>query len=203
MEPLATSDCLIPGGLVFDYFMEIWDPPDTINLGMMCSAPDLERDMDPHRARPSIQDVLTRQDVHRSSLVWDAPLAGEEVSGVLTCRHRNKGLLEVVGMGEVSTHISCDEASTPGTVPRSTCYRWKGAKITSEHLMHVLCTYRLSLTSLRPNQIVWEPYRNYLGSLPAYSSPFHGEMSYNDNYMVWFRPRTVRHITRETSLNHS
>nr|XP_023893132.1 uncharacterized protein LOC112005114 [Quercus suber] len=33
------SDCLIPGGLVFDYFMEIWDPPDTINLGMMCSAP--------------------------------------------------------------------------------------------------------------------------------------------------------------------
>ncbi|KAK7857830.1 serine/threonine-protein phosphatase 7 long form like protein [Quercus suber] len=35
-------------------------------------------DMDPHRARPSIQDVLTRQDVHRSSLVWDAPLAGEQ-----------------------------------------------------------------------------------------------------------------------------
>ncbi|KAK7818256.1 hypothetical protein CFP56_041560, partial [Quercus suber] len=28
---------------------------------------------------------------------------------------------------------------------------------------------------------------------------FHGEMSYNDDYMVWFRPRTVRHITRETS----
>nr|POE97894.1 hypothetical protein CFP56_27278 [Quercus suber] len=24
-------------------------------------------------------------------------------------------------------------------------------------------------------------------------------MSYNDDYMVWFRPRTVRHITRETS----
>nr|POE50537.1 hypothetical protein CFP56_00001 [Quercus suber] len=36
-------------------------------------------DMDPHRAGPgpSIQDVLTRQDVHRSSLLWDAPLAGE------------------------------------------------------------------------------------------------------------------------------
>ena len=29
--------------------------------------------------------------------------------------------------------------------------------------------------------------------------PFHGEMSYNDEYMVWFRPRTVRHITKETS----
>nr|POE82313.1 coatomer subunit gamma [Quercus suber] len=51
-------------------------------------------DMDPHRAGPSIQDVLTRQDVHRSSLLWDAPLAGEEVPGVLTCRHQEKGLLE-------------------------------------------------------------------------------------------------------------
>ena len=28
---------------------------------------------------------------------------------------------------------------------------------------------------------------------------FHREMSYNDEYMVWFRPRTVRHITKETS----
>ena len=26
--------------------------------------------------------------------------------------------------------------------------------------------------------------------------PFHGEMSYNDEYMVWFRPRTVHHITK-------
>ncbi|KAL0000989.1 hypothetical protein SO802_014770 [Lithocarpus litseifolius] len=50
--------------------------------------------MDPHRAGPSIGDVLTRQAVHRSSLLWDAPLAGEEVPGVLTCRHREKGLLE-------------------------------------------------------------------------------------------------------------
>uniref|UniRef100_A0A7N2KNH6 Uncharacterized protein n=1 Tax=Quercus lobata TaxID=97700 RepID=A0A7N2KNH6_QUELO len=32
------SDCLIPGGLVFDHVMEVWDPPDNINLGMMCSA---------------------------------------------------------------------------------------------------------------------------------------------------------------------
>ena len=29
--------------------------------------------------------------------------------------------------------------------------------------------------------------------------PFHGEMSYTDEYMVWFRPRIVRHITKETS----
>ncbi|XP_065634661.1 serine/threonine-protein phosphatase 7 long form homolog [Quercus suber] len=163
--------------------------------------------------------------------------------------------------------------------PGPLAIRWKGAKITTEHPMHVLRAYRLSFTSLRPNQIVWEPYRNYLGSLPAYCTagqriwrsivplihfwvveghhpervlrqfgmkqdipinvdtstelhkitlqgkheknwavehrthiakwaahatiadapPFHGEMSYNDNYMVWFRPRTVRHITRETS----
>ena len=33
----------------------------------------------------------------------------------------------------------------------------------------------------------------------ADAPPFHGEMSYNDEYMVWFRPRTVRHITKETS----
>ncbi|KAK7845650.1 hypothetical protein CFP56_009085 [Quercus suber] len=31
--------------------------------------------------------------------------------------------------------------------------RWKGAKITTEHGMHVLCAYRVSLASLRPNQV--------------------------------------------------
>ena len=31
--------------------------------------------------------------------------------------------------------------------------RWKGAKITTEHSMHVLRAYRVSLTSLRPNQV--------------------------------------------------
>ncbi|XP_065635669.1 uncharacterized protein LOC112039532 [Quercus suber] len=163
--------------------------------------------------------------------------------------------------------------------PGPLAIRWKGAKITTEHGMHVLRAYRVSLASLRPNQIVWEPYRNYLRSLPAYckagqhiwrsivplihiwvvedhhpervlrqfgmkqgippnvdtsvdlhkitlqgkqqknwaeehhthiakwaahatianAPAFHGEMSYNDEYMVWFRPRTVRHITKETS----
>ena len=34
----------------------------------------------------------------------------------------------------------------------------------------------------------------------ANAPPFHGEMSYNDKYMVWFRPRTLRHITKETSF---
>ena len=33
----------------------------------------------------------------------------------------------------------------------------------------------------------------------ANAPPFYGEMSYNDKYMVWFHPRTVRHITKETS----
>ena len=32
----------------------------------------------------------------------------------------------------------------------------------------------------------------------ADAPPFHREMSYNDEYMVWFRPRTVRHITKKT-----
>ncbi|KAL4610914.1 hypothetical protein ACB092_08G086900 [Castanea dentata] len=31
------SDCLIAGGLVFDHVMEVWDPPDNVNLSM-CSA---------------------------------------------------------------------------------------------------------------------------------------------------------------------
>ena len=31
--------------------------------------------------------------------------------------------------------------------------RWKGAKITTEHSMHVVRAYRVSLTSLRPNQV--------------------------------------------------
>ncbi|KAF3951696.1 hypothetical protein CMV_022680 [Castanea mollissima] len=134
--------------------------------------------MDPHRAGPSIGTVLTRQPMHRSSLLWDAPLAGEEVPGVLTCRHRDKGPLAV---------------------------RWKGAKITTDHPMHVLRAYRVSLASLRPNQIVWEPYRDFLGSLwaahatIAKAPPFHGVMSYNDEYMVWYRSITVRHITKETS----
>ncbi|KAK9992258.1 hypothetical protein SO802_027243 [Lithocarpus litseifolius] len=402
--------------------------------------------MDPHEQGPSIQDVLRRQDVHRSSSLWDAPLEGEVVPGVLKCRHREKGLLEggvdpristyitdagldgllrvpnididhalitalmerwgpethtfhlphgemtitlqdievimgvpvvglpVVGLTRMNWSNLCAEllghrppdrvvGRGPNTAvmegPRvkakwleeqftnplpadatevrvqqyarfyilemlasilfmdksgerhSIMYlqffnpisngknyswgsaalisnmkvmsvlfaRWKGAKITTEHATHVLCAYRMSLASLRPNQIFWEPYRNYLGSLPAYCTsgqhiwrsivplihfwvveghhpervlrqfgmkqgipgdidtsielhkitlqgkqdknwaeehaapiarwaahaiiadapPFHGEMSYNDEYLVWFRPRTVRHITKVTS----
>ena len=51
--------------------------------------------------------------------------------------------------------------------------RWKGAKIITKHGMHVLCAY--------------------------HAPPFHVEMSYNDEYMVWFHPRIVCHITKETS----
>nr|XP_023927527.1 serine/threonine-protein phosphatase 7 long form homolog [Quercus suber] len=62
--------------------------------------------MDPLRAGPSIRDVLTRQDAHRSSLLWDAPLAGEGVPGVLTCRHREKGLLEGLFEGGLDPRIA-------------------------------------------------------------------------------------------------
>nr|POE50787.1 hypothetical protein CFP56_16301 [Quercus suber] len=34
-------------------------------------------DMDSHQAGPSIQTVLRRQPMYRSSLLWDAPLEGE------------------------------------------------------------------------------------------------------------------------------
>ncbi|XP_075634456.1 serine/threonine-protein phosphatase 7 long form homolog [Castanea sativa] len=44
--------------------------------------------MDLHGAGPSVQPLLTRQLVHCSSSRWDVPLVGEEVSSVLTCRHR-------------------------------------------------------------------------------------------------------------------
>ncbi|KAK9987571.1 hypothetical protein SO802_027810 [Lithocarpus litseifolius] len=310
--------------------------------------------MDPHQQGPSIQDVLRRQDVHRSSSLWDALLEGEEVPGVLKCRHREKGMLEggvdpriatyitdagldgllrvpnididhalitalverwrpethtfhlphgemtitlqdievimgvpvvglpIVGLTRMNWGDLCAEllghrppdrvvgrgsntavmegprvkgkwleeqftnplpanatevrvqqyarfyilemlaalswlyrhlcnasektakqiggavllvqlwawmrfphicpvmrhphhALPPGPLAVSNMKvmsvlfaRWKGAKITTEHATHVLCAYRMSLASLRPNQIVWEPYRNYLGSLPAY-----------------------------------
>uniref|UniRef100_A0A7N2KPT4 Uncharacterized protein n=1 Tax=Quercus lobata TaxID=97700 RepID=A0A7N2KPT4_QUELO len=87
--------------------------------------------------------------------------------------------------------------------------RWKRAKITTEHVMHVLRAYRVSLTSLRPNQGKqhknWaEEHAPHIAKWAAHTTiadapPFHGEMSYNDKYMVWFRPHTVRHITKETS----
>ncbi|KAL0006209.1 hypothetical protein SO802_013770 [Lithocarpus litseifolius] len=293
-------------------------------------------DMDQHQQGPSIWDVLTRQDVHCSSLLWDAPLADERVPGVLTCRRREKGLFEAgldpriaayikdVGLDGLLRvpNIDVDHALITALVERwrpethsfhlphgemtitlqdmevimgvpvvglpvvgftrmdkwadlyaellghrppdrelggrkntavmegprvkakwleerfrnplpadatemlmqqyarfyilemlagilfmdksgerhNIMYlqffnpisngknyswgsaalisnmkvmfvlfaRWKGAKITTEHPTHVLCAYRVSLASLRPNQIVWEPYQNDLGSLPAY-----------------------------------
>ncbi|XP_050289663.1 protein MAIN-LIKE 1-like [Quercus robur] len=38
--------------------------------------------------------------------------------------------------------------------PGPLAIRWKGAKITTEHAMHVLRAYHVSLASLQPNQIV-------------------------------------------------
>ncbi|XP_075669882.1 serine/threonine-protein phosphatase 7 long form homolog [Castanea sativa] len=251
--------------------------------------------MDPHRVGPSIGTVLTRQPMHRSSLLWDALLAGEEVPGVLTCCHRDKGLFDggldpriatyitdagldgllrvphmdldhalitaLVERWRPETHsfhlphgemtITLQDIEVPPSPPdrpvgtkKNTAVlegsrikakwleeqfrnplpadatevrvqqhlckasektakqiggalllvqlwawarfpqicpvmrhphqalppgpfavRWKGANITTDHPMHVLRAYRVSLASLWPNQ---EPYRDYLGSLPAY-----------------------------------
>ncbi|KAK7858484.1 protein main-like 1 [Quercus suber] len=210
--------------------------------------------MDPHEAGPSIQTVLMRQPMHRSSLLWDAPLESEEAPGVLTCRHRNKVIerprvkakwLEdqfsnplpadateelvlqqyarfyILGMlggtlfmdksGErvsimylqffnpisngkkyswgnaalsgLYRHLCnaskkttkqiggalllvqlcawvrfphiCPVMRHPHQVlpPGPLAIRWKGAKITTEHGMHVLRAYCLSLASLQPNQV--------------------------------------------------
>ncbi|KAL0008596.1 hypothetical protein SO802_010098 [Lithocarpus litseifolius] len=46
--------------------------------------------------------------------------------------------------------------------------RWKGPKSMTEHATHVLVAYRASLSSIRAHQVVWEPYRDVLDSLPPY-----------------------------------
>ncbi|KAL0009308.1 hypothetical protein SO802_010810 [Lithocarpus litseifolius] len=78
-----------------------------LSLGLVFCILSLEsQDMDPHEQGPSIQDVLRRQDVHRSSSLWDAPLEGEVVPGVLKCRHREKGLLEGGVDPRIATYIT-------------------------------------------------------------------------------------------------
>ena len=54
-------------------------------------------DMDPHGAGPSIRTLLTGQDEHRSSLLWDAHLEGE----VCTCS------IYVVERGKRGRNIFC------------------------------------------------------------------------------------------------
>ncbi|XP_075666077.1 serine/threonine-protein phosphatase 7 long form homolog [Castanea sativa] len=91
--------------------------------------------MEPHRVGPSIETVLSRQVVHRSSLLWDAPLKGKEVPSVLTCRHREKdagldGLLQV-------PHMDLDHALITTLVER-----WR-PKTHSFHLPHSEMTITL------------------------------------------------------------
>ncbi|KAK7830249.1 hypothetical protein CFP56_028387 [Quercus suber] len=69
--------------------------------------------------------------------------------------------------------------------------RWKGAKCTTKHPMHGLRAYHMSLASLRPNQLSnWaEVHATHITRWDAHAAiadapPFHGEMSYNDKYMV-------------------
>nr|POE97154.1 hypothetical protein CFP56_20007 [Quercus suber] len=93
--------------------------------------------------------------------------------------------------------------------PGPLAIKWKGAKITTEHGMHILRAYRVSLASLRPNQGKqqknWaQEHATHIAKWAAHATiidapPFHGEISYNDEYMVWFCPHTIRHITKETS----
>lgn len=52
--------------------------------------------------------------------------------------------------------------------PGPLAVRWKVSTCTTEHATHVLSAYRMSLASLRPNQILWEPYKSMIGSLPSY-----------------------------------
>ncbi|KAK9985160.1 hypothetical protein SO802_034685 [Lithocarpus litseifolius] len=228
--------------------------------------------MDPHQQGPSIWDVLTRQDVHRSNLLWDAPLADERVPGVLTCRRQEKGLFEdgllrvpnidvdhalitalmerwrpethsfhlphgemtitlqdmevimgvlvvgllvvgftrmnkwadlcakllghrppdreasVVGIGELSTHMSCDEASTPGTSPRSTCYQFGMKQGIPEDVDTSIELHKITLQGKQDKN--WaEEHATHIAKWAAHATianapPFQGEMSYNDKYMV-------------------
>ncbi|KAK7824843.1 serine/threonine-protein phosphatase 7 long form like protein [Quercus suber] len=52
--------------------------------------------------------------------------------------------------------------------PKTTLFRVQGPKSTTEHATHVLAAYRASLSSMRAHQVVWEPYRDVLDSLPPY-----------------------------------
>ncbi|KAK7815914.1 serine/threonine-protein phosphatase 7 long form like protein [Quercus suber] len=72
--------------------------------------------------------------------------------------------------------------------PSPLAIRWKGAKITTEHPMHVLRAYRYMPRVLLTG----------MHTTIANAPPFHREMSYNDKYMVWFRPCTSLHYKRDS-----
>ncbi|KAF3959528.1 hypothetical protein CMV_015673 [Castanea mollissima] len=150
------------------------------------------RDMDKHPAGPRDCTVLTRQAEHRSSWLWDGPPAGQAWPGVLTCRHRFS-CMPKVGFPHICPVMRHPHQALPlGPL----AVRWKVATCTTEHATHVLSAYRMSLASLRPNQIVWEPYKSVL---VANAPIFEGEMRFDDEYMEWFRRITRRFITKETS----
>nr|POE58279.1 hypothetical protein CFP56_05225 [Quercus suber] len=72
--------------LIFDY-VNVIDSGEELDLASMQIA--LQRsigssDMDPG---PSDGSVLTRQAEHRSTWIWDGPDEGEDMPGVLKCRH--------------------------------------------------------------------------------------------------------------------
>nr|POF15810.1 glucose-6-phosphate 1-dehydrogenase, cytoplasmic isoform 2 [Quercus suber] len=119
---------------------------------------------------------------------------GRVLYGPTSSKTIYKGYLDKVGCALFKFALGCSfgrRGNTKCTDLSSSRERWKGAKITIEHPMHILCAYRVSLASLQPNQAVH--------TTIADAPPFHGEISYNDKYMVWFCPRTLCHITKETS----
>nr|POE77099.1 hypothetical protein CFP56_65642 [Quercus suber] len=103
-------------------------------------------DMDPHRAGPSIQDVLTRQDVHRSSLLWDAPLAGEVESQLRIMEKCESGseiyndCINASRAVEELGRLTLDDACTAGNTsePAVGCGRqagrrqWQGGRQSSQ-----------------------------------------------------------------------
>ncbi|KAK9993090.1 hypothetical protein SO802_022793 [Lithocarpus litseifolius] len=116
---------------------------------------------------------------------------------------RCRAIGAVVGIGEVSTHMSCNEASTPGTAPKSTCYQFGMKQGIPDDIDTSIELHKITLQGKQDKNWV-EEHAPHIAEWVTHARiadapPFHGEMSYNDEYMVWFHPCTVRHITKATS----
>ncbi|KAL0000279.1 hypothetical protein SO802_019881 [Lithocarpus litseifolius] len=157
--------------------------------------------MDPHQQGPSIRDVLTRQDVHRLSLLWDAPLADEEpyqndlrslLAYCMAGQHIWRSIVPLIHFWVVESHHPervFRQFGMKQGIPKNVDTSIELHKITlqgkqdknwaEEHATHIA---------------LWAAHATI-----ADAPPFQGEMSYNDEYMAWFRPCTVRHITKATS----
>nr|POE66553.1 tetraketide alpha-pyrone reductase 1 [Quercus suber] len=90
-------------------------------------------DMDPPRAGPSIRDVLTRQDAHRSSLLWDASLAGEVESQLRVMEKCEPGseiyndCINALRAVEELGRLTLDDARTAGNISEQAIGRGRQA----------------------------------------------------------------------------